>query len=147
MPAMALSGLGMLFLLQGFELFPKVTIRKPWPKYFLVYTLIVYSILIVAVSMADMPEAAITASWILLIVPGAFITISGSISSFFLGRKRNLLIIIGLFLGIIGEQIGMMLWHSSANWLDTAGETLMGLGFLIATGPPPQEDKVTLRSP
>ncbi len=28
MPARALSGVGMLFLLKGFELFPKVTIQK-----------------------------------------------------------------------------------------------------------------------
>jgi hypothetical protein len=143
MPAMALSGLGMLFLLQGFELFPKFTIRKPWPKYFLIYTLIVYSILIGAVSIADMPETAITASWILLVVPGAFTTISGSISSFFLGRKRNLLIAIGLFLGVIGEQFSFLFQLG----LDTIGETLMGLGFLITMEPPPREDKVTLRSP
>jgi hypothetical protein len=89
MPAMALSGLGMLFLLQGFELLPKVTIRKPWPRYFLVYTLIVYGVLIGAVLIADIPETAILSCWVLLTIPGAFITISGSISSFSSAEKET----------------------------------------------------------
>jgi predicted transcriptional regulator len=88
MPAMALSGIGMLFLLQGFELFPKVTVQKPWPRYILVYTLIVYSVLIGAVLVASVQQTAILSSWVLLVIPGVFITISGSVSSFFLGRKK-----------------------------------------------------------
>jgi hypothetical protein len=138
MPLMALSGIGMLFLLQGFELFPKVTVRKPWPRYFLVYTLIIYSTLIGAVLVAGVQQTATIFSWVLLVIPGAFITISGSVSSFFLGRKRNILIAIGLLLAIVGEQIGWVLWHSRANWLDTIGETLVGVGFLIAIEPPLQ---------
>jgi hypothetical protein len=132
MPAMALSGIGMLFLLQGFDLFPKVTVRKTLPRYFLVYTLIVYSALIGAVLVASVQQTATVFSWVLLVIPGVFITISGSVSSFFLGRKKNILIAIGLLLAIVGEQIGWVLWHSRANWLDTLGETLMGVGFLIA---------------
>ena len=134
-PIMALFGIGMLFLLQGFELFPKVTVRKTWPKYFLAYTLIVYSALIGAVLVADAQQAASISSWVLLIIPSAFITISGSISSLFLGRKRNVLMAIGLLLSIIVERV---FWHIGlpAWTLDTIGETLMGVGFLIAMEPP-----------
>jgi hypothetical protein len=128
----ALWGVGMLFLLQGFELFPKVMVQKTWPKYFLIYTLIVYSVLIGAVLVAGVQQTAIIFSWILLIIPGAFITISGSISSLFLGRKRNILIATGILLSIIGEQF----WFLFHIGLDTIGETLIGLGFLITIEPP-----------
>jgi hypothetical protein len=131
MPAMALSGLGMLFLLQGFELFPRVRIRRPWPKYFLTQILIVYGVLVGAVWVAGAQQATIIASWVLLIIPGAFITIAGSVSSFFLGRKRNVLIFAGLLLGIIGEQFQPLFQIG----LDTIGETLMGVGLLIAKEP------------
>ncbi len=101
--------------------------------------MIVYGILVGTVLIAGVQQTAIRSSWVLLIIPGAFITISGSISSFFLGEKRNILIAIGLLLGIIGEQTGLILWHSSANWLDTIGETLMGVGLLIAIQSPLEE--------
>jgi len=133
MPIMALFGVGMLFLLQRFELFPKVVIQKPWPKYFLVYILIVYSVLIGVVLVAGAQQTATIVSWVLLIIPGAFITVSCSISSIFLGRKRNSLIAIGIFLSIVAEQF----WHMGlpAWTFDTIGDTLMGVGFLIATEP------------
>jgi predicted neutral ceramidase superfamily lipid hydrolase len=144
MPIMALYGVGMLFLFQGFEIFPKVTVPKTLPKYFLVYTLIVYSVLIGTVLAADVQQAVNVSSWALLIIPGAIITVSGSISGFFLGRKTSILITIGLFLSIIAEQ----LWHMGLPlWtLDTVSETLMGLGFLIAIEPPLQKGMKNKRS-
>jgi len=131
MPLMALSGVGMLFLLQGFELFPKVTVQKYWPKYFLFYTLVVYGALIGAVLAVGVQQWIVTFSWVLLVIPGAFITISGSISSFFLGRRRNILIAIGILGARIAEQSPLLF----ALGLDTICEALVGVGFLFAVEP------------
>lgn len=131
----ALWGVGMLFLLQGFELFPKVTVQKSWPKYFVVYTLIIYIALIGAVLVAGVHQLVGISSWILLIIPGAFITISGSISSFFLGRRRNILIAIGIVGSRIAEQSPLLF----ALGLDTICETLVGVGFLFAVEPLPRK--------
>jgi len=70
---------------------------------------------------------------------GAFLAISGSISSFFLGRKRNILVAIAILLSIVGEQTGPMLWGSSVNWVDTTAEILIGVGLILAMEPPIQE--------
>ena len=127
----ALWGVGMLFLIRGFELFPKLTVQKPWSKYFLVYTLIVYSILIGAVLIAGVQQSVVIFSWVLLMIPGAFITISGSISSYFLSRKRNILIAIGILGSLISERSPLLF----ALGLDTVFEILVGVGFFLAMEP------------
>ncbi len=131
MPMMAFSGVGMLFLFRGYELFPKIRVKGSWSKYFLVYILIVYSVLIGMFLIVDMRQAAIIASWALLVIPGAFITVSGSVSSFFHGRKRNILIAIGMLLAVIAEQYPPLFQIG----LDTVGEVLMGIGLFITLEP------------
>ncbi|WP_176229887.1 hypothetical protein [Candidatus Hakubella thermalkaliphila] len=80
-------------------------------------------------------QSVVISSWILLIIPGAFITIAGSISSFFLGRRRNVLIAIGILGSVIAEQSPLLF----ALGLDTICETLIGVGFLFAMEPLPSE--------
>lgn len=123
----ALWGAGMLFLLQGI-------FRRPWAKYFLVYTLIIYGAIIGTVLVTGLREELVVLSWALLIIPGAIIACSGSFYSYFvLGRKRNILIAIGILLSIIAEQ----LWHIGlpAWTLDTVSETLVGVGLFLAMEP------------
>ncbi len=65
----------------------------------------------------------------------AIIACSGSFYSYFvLGRKRNILIAIGILLSLIAEHL---LWHIGlpAWTLDTVSETLVGVGFLLAMEP------------
>lgn len=134
-----LWGAGMLFLLQGFELFPKVKVQKSWPKYYLFSTLIIYGAIIGATLAVGKQQWVIVSPWIFLMIPGAFIAISGSISSFFLGKKRNILITIAILLSIVGEQTGPMIWGSPANWVDTTAEILIGVGLILAMEPSPRK--------
>lgn len=136
----ALWGAGMLFLLSGFELFPKVKVQKSWPKYFLFYTLIIYGAIIGASLAVGMQQWVVISAWIFLMIPGTFLAIAGSISSFFLGRKRNILIAIAILLSIVGEWlIGPILWGSGVNWVDTTAEILIGVGLILAIEPSIQE--------
>ena len=133
----ALWGAGMLFLLQGFNLFPKVEVQKSWPKYFLLYTLIMYGAIIGASLAIGMQQWVVVSAWVFLMIPGAFIAILGSISSFFLDRKRNILIVIAILLSMFGEWlVGPILWGSGLNWVDTTAEILIGVGLILAMEPP-----------
>lgn len=126
----ALWGVGMLFLLQGI-------FRKPWAKYFLIYTLIIYGAIIGAVVATGVRKELVVASWALLIVPGAVVACSGSFYSYFvLGRKRNILIAIAILASIVAERF----WLLFQFGLDTVSEILVGVGFLIAMEPAPRKD-------
>lgn len=65
----ALRGADMLFLLSGFELFPKVKFQGSWPKYFLLYTLIIYGAVIGASLAVGMQQRVVISAWIFLIIP------------------------------------------------------------------------------
>jgi len=139
----ALWGAGMLFLLSGFELFPKVKVQKSWPKYFLLYTLIIYGTIIGAGLAVGIQQWVIISAWIFLVIPGVFLAIAGSISSLFLGRKINILIAIAILLSIAGEWlIGPIEWGSGQNWVDTIAEILIGVGLILAAEPPTIQEAV-----
>jgi uncharacterized membrane protein len=131
-PITALYAVGMLFLLQGL-------FRRPWAKYFLVYTLVVYGASVGAIFATTVrQELVMSSSFALLIAPGFIVAVSSSIHSYFLGGKRNLLIAIGLLVSVITDLLwdigGLPVWT-----LDTVSETLAGVGFLIAVEPPSQK--------
>jgi hypothetical protein len=135
MPIAALFGVGMLFLLQGL-------FRRPWARYFLIYVLIVY-VLLIGTVLAGIIKAYPTPAvvWILLMIPGGFVLMFGSIYSYHLGKKRNLLMAIGFFGSIIGGifwETGVLLFDA----LDTVGEIIVGLGLYIAMEPPFQRSRI-----
>ena len=69
--------------------------------------------LIVAILATTVRQGLVAASWVLM-APGFIITVSGSIHGYFLGRKRNLLIAIGLLISIITDLLwdigGLPIW-------------------------------------
>lgn len=128
-PIAALFGAGMLFLLQGL-------FRRPWAKYFLIYVLTVYGLLIVTVLIGIVePYPVPEVGWILLMIPGGFLLMFGSVYSCYLSKKRNILIAIGFS----GSIIGGIFWETGILFidaLDTISEIIVGLGVYIAIEPP-----------
>ena len=146
-PLVALMGLGTLYLLR----------HKNWSKLFLVYTLVVSAVFVVAGASATVDEGAFTApqdgtgspsgsqiggaampSYVramspLLTVPGGLILILGAFYSFWLDRKRryNLLIALG---GVLYMAAGMSARLGVTGLfyaVQTASLVLLFLGFLL----------------
>jgi hypothetical protein len=139
-PLVALMGVGTLFLLA----------RKSLGKYFLAYTLLVSTVLVILVSTASIDKTALAMSsgtsgtampsYVrlispLLTIPGSLILIIGAFYSFWLDKSRKHVLLIasgGTIYSLSGymARLGELTYVSI---LQAVGILLLFLGFLLST--------------